>query len=99
MSWEDHLKEQRRLIILEGLSKTHDRKLNDTLLVRLTSQAGHDVSRTVIRSDILHLEEAGAVIRTAAMGFVVAEITERGEDHLALRTSLEGVARPSARRS
>jgi len=98
MSFENHLAEQRRLIILETLSKVHDRTLNDSLLARPLRIAGHNVTRDVIRNDIRYLAENGAVVRTDAMGFVVAELTERGDDHVSSRTILDGVARPGARR-
>lgn len=99
MSFEDYLKKDRRLVILRLLSEETDRKMNDRLLTKLVGKYGHAVSNDVIRNDLRGLAEIDAVIRTNVEGMVIAEITQTGEDHVAGRTILDGVERPSARRS
>lgn len=99
MSFDQYLARDRRLVILKSLAEVHDRKLNDRLLQRALDLAGHTVSSDVVRNDIQFLAEISAVVRSSPMGIVIAEITERGEDHISGRTILDGVSRPDARRS
>ena len=99
MDYEEFLAQDRRLIILEKLAETSDRKLNDRLLVRYLDARAHNVSYEVVRTDIRFLASLGAVVRTEVGGLVVAEITQTGEDHLSGAQRLEGVERPSARRA
>lgn len=99
MSFENYLTKDRRLVILQFLSETPDRKLNDRLLTKLIATKGHDVSNNVVRNDVRYLADIGAVVRTNVEAMVIAEITQTGEDHVAGRTILDGVERPSARRS
>lgn len=88
-----------RLIILRALAGTNDGRLNETMLGRELDHFGHRLAQDVIRSLLRSLEERAAILTEMAGGVImIAEITQRGEDHLDRRgTPLEGVAVPGRR--
>lgn len=84
-----------RLIILRELATQTDYRLNDTLLMRVIETYGHRKSRDYLRDQLRWLEEIGAV-RLSEIGLVmIAELTQRGRDHVERRAVIEGIARPS----
>lgn len=99
MSFEKYLNEDRRLIILRALNKETDRRLNEALLSRYLESLGHRVARHTVRETLDWLTEVRAirVEKFGESGVYIAELLERGEDHVAGRTKIDGIARPSAR--
>lgn len=95
MSFESYLAEDARLIILKELAKQTDGSLNDTMLTRVLDAFGHRRSREWTRTQILKLNELGAVTTTEAGSALIASITRAGLDHVERRSVIDGIARPS----
>lgn len=95
MSFEQHLSEDARLVILRGLAKETDGRLNEIALTRLLDEFGYRRSRDWVRTQIGKLKELGAVSVTEAGTVHIAEITRTGLDHVERRSLIDGVARPS----
>ncbi|MFG1466578.1 hypothetical protein V5F77_27510 [Xanthobacter sp. DSM 24535] len=96
MSFSDYLTEDARLTILKELAAQTDGRLNDTLITRVLEVFGHRRSREWVRTQLLKLEELGAIRTTAVGSVLVAEILRAGTDHVERRSVIAGVARPSA---
>jgi hypothetical protein len=89
-----------RLIILRALAEQTDYRLNDALLLRELETFGHNKTRDYLADQLRWLEsQVGAVKLIAAGSAIVAEITDRGLDHVQLRDVLTGVQRPSPTRA
>ena len=95
MSYQEHIAEDVRLIVLRALEDETDLRLNERILERVLENFGHRKSREYLRTQLKKLEELGAVRLTEAGSVQVAELLRPGADHLARRLFLEGVARPS----
>lgn len=95
MSFEQHLAEDARLVILRGLAKETDGRLNEIAMTRLLDTFGYRRSREWVRTQIGKLRELGAVTVTEAGSVHIAEITRSGVDHVERRSVIAGVARPS----
>jgi len=93
--YEEHITEDARLVILRSLVKQRDFTLNETILKAALDAFGHRRSREWLRTQIRKLEELEAVTVTEAGSVLVARITNAGIDHIELRGTIEGVARPS----
>lgn len=96
MSFSDYLAEDARLVILKELAAQTDGRLNDTLITRVLEAFGHRRSREWVRTQLLKLEELGAIGTTAVGTVLVAEIRRAGLDHVERRSVIAGIARPSA---
>lgn len=95
MSYEEHVAEDARLIILRQLAEETDGRLNETILTAILDQFGHRRSRDWVRTQMRKLRELGAVTISDAGSVMVAAITRAGLDHVERRSMIEGVARPS----
>lgn len=95
MSFEQHLSEDARLVILRGLVDETDGRLNEIALTRLLDTFGHRRSREWVRTQIGKLKELGAVTVDEAGTVLIASITRAGIDHVERRSVIAGVARPS----
>jgi len=95
MSYEQVLTEDARLIILRALMAQTDGRLNEVILERELDRFGHRRSRQWVRTQILKLEELGAVTKVEAGTVMVASITRLGIAHCERREVIDGVARPS----
>lgn len=95
MSFEEHLAEDARLVILRGLADETDGRLNEIALTRLLDTFGHRRSREWVRTQISKLRELGAVSVDEAGTVLIATITRAGTDHVERRSVIDGVARPS----
>lgn len=95
MSFDRFLDEDRRLIILRTLKEQLDATLNEVLLQRALSTFGHNVSRDVVKSQLRWLSDVGAVKVMETSGYLIASLTERGADHVARRSRIDGIAPPS----
>lgn len=94
-SYEEHLREDARLVMLRELARQVDGRLNETLVTKALDVFGHNRSREWVRTEMRKLEELGAVRLTEAGTILVAAITRSGLDHVERRSVIEGVARPS----
>ncbi|MBE0691522.1 MAG: hypothetical protein IH590_00290 [Aquamicrobium sp.] len=95
MSYEQHLAEDARLVILKELAKQPGGSLNETLLARVLDTYGHRRSRDWLRTQLRKLDELGAIKLSEAGTVMIGEITRTGMDHVERRAVIDGVARPS----
>ena len=92
--YQDGLRADARLFILETLSRQIDGRLNDSGLTKMLDSFGWRRTRDWVRTQIRALSELGAVEVEAGEGFVIARLTEIGRNHVDQRSLLEGVSRP-----
>lgn len=94
--YSNYTNENVRLIVLIALSEQTGYRLNDGLLMRELERFGHIKSRDYLTNQLRWLEtEVGAVkLRTAGTA-IIAELTDRGLDHVQGRQLITGVQRPS----
>ncbi|MEZ5790487.1 MAG: hypothetical protein R3D34_06760 [Nitratireductor sp.] len=95
MSFDEHLTEDARLIILKELARQGDYRLNDMMLMKVLDAMGHRRSRDWLMTQLGKIAELGAVKLAHAGDITVAQITQAGIDHVERRSFLAGVARPS----
>lgn len=93
-SFSAYVIEDRRLCILRTLAAETSNMLNESILQRAAEGYGHNVARDVIKQDLRWLAEVGAVVNREVSGYLIATLTDRGLDHVARRTAIDGVARP-----
>lgn len=93
--FKDYLMQDARLTILKELSKQNSASLNETILTKVLETFGHYRSREWVRTQILKLEELGAVRATQAGSVIIATLTQAGLDHVERRSVIDGVAKPS----
>ena len=96
MSFDQHIREHARLILLKEMAAQANFSLMDDLAQPLLDSFGISKSRDWIRNEYRWLmDEVCAVTLMQAGTSVIARITPRGLDHVAGRVILEGVKRPS----
>lgn len=95
MSYEQHLIEDARLVILKELSAQPAHSLNETIIVAVLDRFGHRRSRDWLRTQLRKLEDIGALTLVTAGSVFIATLKRAGLDHVERRAFLEGVARPS----
>ncbi len=96
MGYREFIEENVRLVILKSLATEVDYALNEHILLAALEAFGHHKTRDYLRNQLRWLEnEVGAVSLKEAGSVLVATITSAGLDHVARRTALEGVQRPS----
>lgn len=88
-----------RLAILAELARQRDETLNSLAITRLVDALGIRRSREWIETQMIKLEDLGAVMLhtsdLAGLGRVsVATLTEAGRDHVERRSVIAGVAAP-----
>mgnify|MGYP006282082835 CR=1 FL=1 len=98
MSYQEQLRQHRRLTILRTLSEAQGFATNESVLHDLVTAYGFRDSRDTIRGDLAWLGEQGLVELSEPGGLMIAELTERGGDVAAGRASQPGVAKPSPKR-
>lgn len=94
---EDIVRQEARLVMLRHMAGEANYSLSESLAVPLLDQFGISKSREWIRAEFGVLEEIGAVRLSQAGSVMIATATARGLDHVAGRTVLDGVKRPSPR--
>lgn len=95
MSYVEQIAQDARLFLLKELAAQTDGRLNVILLQRLLeARYGINRSREWLETQLGKLSELGAV-EIAAGELLIASITRVGRDHLAQRSFLAGVTRPS----
>lgn len=98
MSYEDTLREHRRLGILITLAQTDTYRSNTSVLQEAVDAYGIPSTRDQIDGEAAWLADQGLVtIKAMENGVTVVKLTERGADVAAGRARVPGVRRPSAR--
>lgn len=95
MSYDEHLTEDARLVILKELAVQADGRLNETALAKVLDAYGYRRSREWVKTQLGKLAEIGGVSLVPIGSVLVASITRAGLDHVERRSFLAGVARPS----
>lgn len=95
MSFDAYLSEDARLVILKALAQEQSNTLNESILTKVLETFGHMRSREWVRTQILKLQELGAVRTMEAGTVVIASLTQAGLDHVERRSIISGIARPS----
>lgn len=95
MSYEARIAEDARLFILKELAAQTDGRLNEILLQRLLeARYGIARSRDWVQTQMRKLAELETVVLVEA-AFLIAQIERAGRDHLASRSIVAGITRPT----
>jgi ATP/maltotriose-dependent transcriptional regulator MalT len=94
-NYDDHLVRDARLIILKALAKQTDGRLNEALLTIELDRFGHRRSREWVRTQLLKLQELGAIVVQEHGSVMIAGLTRLGLAHVERREMIDGVAKPS----
>jgi len=95
MSYDVKIAEDARLFILRELAAQTDGRLNEILLQRLLeARYGIARSREWVQTQMRKLAELEAIALIDA-AFLIADIERPGRDHLACRSIIAGITRPS----
>lgn len=95
-SFHEFLREDWRLVILRCLAGSAAYRSNSSVLQRMMSSVGHELSRDQVRTELHWLSEQDLVALDESLPTVlVAKLTERGADVAAGRAAVPGVQRPS----
>ncbi|MGD0564530.1 MAG: hypothetical protein ABSA66_15745 [Roseiarcus sp.] len=96
MSLSEIMEREARLVVLRMLAEQSDRRLNSSLLRdELAERWAINRSRDWLHVQLRFLADIGAAHLTEAGSVMIAEITQRGLDHVERRIVLDGVRRPS----
>ena len=94
--FSDHYDETARLTILKALAEQTDFRLNETLIQTVLESFAIRRGRSYLRNQLQWLEQETGAVKLREVGSVmIAELTERGMDHVERRQVLHGVRRPS----
>lgn len=96
--YEDVLRADRRLVILQLLAQAREGQASARVLRKLLDQAAHPVSHDALRTDIAWLTEQGLVTADDIDGACFVTLVDRGEDVASGRATVPGVSQPSFRR-
>ncbi len=94
-NYEDFNARDARLIMLRELYSQPDGRLNETILSQVLDMFGHKRSREWVRSQLLKMQDIGAVSTKQVGSVFVAAITRAGIDHVERRSFLDGIDIPS----
>jgi hypothetical protein len=90
------MEREARLVVLRMLAEQTDRRLNSSLLRdELAERWAINRTRDWLHVQLRFLADVGAAHLTEAGSVLIAEITQRGLDHVERRIVLDGVKRPS----
>jgi repressor of nif and glnA expression len=96
VSLSEIMEREARLVVLRMLAEQSDRRLNSSLLRdELAERWAINRSRDWLHVQLRFLADIGAAHLTEAGSVMIAEITQRGLDHVERRIVLDGVRRPS----
>ncbi|MBB5987418.1 hypothetical protein [Sphingobium lignivorans] len=95
MSYSDAITADARLCILKELARQVDGRLNEVGLTHVLDAFGIRRPRSWVRTQLLALDQLGAVKVTELGTVMVASLTKLGRDHVERRQIVDGVARPS----
>jgi hypothetical protein len=95
LSYEARIAKDARLFILKELEAQNDGRLNELLLQRLLEgKYGIARSREWVQTQMCKLAELEAV-KLIEAAFLIADIERPGRDHLACRSVIAGITRPT----
>lgn len=94
MNFEQHIQEDRRLVILRLLSEAQGYDLNSSILQTALANFGHRPSRDQLHTELTWLAEQGLVKTHQVHSVLVATLTSRGEDVANGLARVPGVKRP-----
>lgn len=98
MAFVDHVREQRRLVILRCLAETASGKLNTSVLTDGCNYYGTPATRDDVRTDSAWLAEQGlARVEELTESVQLVVITQRGMDIAGGLATVPGVRKPSPR--
>lgn len=97
MSYSERVAEHYRLTILRCLQEEDDGKINESLLAEYVADFGFSGGRDHLRIHLKWLSDAGCVKVHDVRGIAVAELTEKGADHVERRALIPGIKKPSVR--
>ena len=84
----------RRLVILRALAEDSDYSVNEFILRRMLEVMKHKISRDLMRTELVWLEEQGLVSVEEVEGTMMATLTGRGKDVADGAVVVPGVQRP-----
>ncbi len=97
MSFENHLEEEIRLVILRSLNELPSYRGNSSTLHRRLTFFAIDVGRDKVKTELYWLAEQGLIkIEEDLDSIMMVKLTPRGQDVAEGRTRTHGVQRPSA---
>lgn len=97
MSFENHLKEEMRLVILRLLNELPSYRGNSSTLHGGLNHWGLSFSRDQVKTELYWLKEQGCIlIEMDSPAVLVVKLTERGQDVIENRARIHGIKRPSA---
>ncbi len=94
MNFNDFVKEDQRLVILQVLEQDPDYSHNELILKRILQSLGHAMSSDQVRTQLHWLQEQGLLLLSETAGITVARLTERGQDVASGASTVPGIARP-----
>jgi len=95
MSFTDLKNEHIRLTVLQLLAQDPGYDLNESILLTLVNEFGHQVSRDALRTHLAWLAEQGLLtVKVVGANLQLAKLTTRGDDAAHGRASIPGVKRP-----
>lgn len=94
MSFNDFLREDQRLVILQVLEQDSGYSHNEQVIKRMLQALGHSMSSDAVRSQLHWLQELDLVTLAQTGDITVAKLTERGQDVAKGHTIVPGIARP-----
>jgi len=89
-AYEQVITEDARREVLTELGRQTDGTLNDASMTRVLDTVGIRRSREWVQTQLLKLEELGAVNLRTVAGYTVATITRTGRDHVERRSVIAG---------
>lgn len=97
MSFEDHLKEEMRLVLLRLLNEMPSYRGNSSTLHSGLDRWGLSFSCDQVKTELYWLKDQGCLtIEMDDPAVIVVKLTERGQDVIENRARIHGIKRPSA---
>ncbi|WP_048764836.1 hypothetical protein [Acinetobacter sp. 243_ASPC] len=97
MSFENHLKEEMRLVLLRLLNELPSYRGNSSTLHSGLNHWGLSFTRDQVKTELYWLKEQGCIdIEMDNPAVLVVRLTERGQDYVEGRARIHGIKRPSA---
>ena len=97
MSFVELMREDRRLSILEFLSRAPGGQLNISVMQSVLKSLGHRMARSDLTDEAAWLEERGLLAREFDGAVQLLNLTERGADVAEGTLTVEGIRRPKFR--
>jgi hypothetical protein len=92
---KDIIREEARLIVLRALHEQTNYASSDSVLQQVLETYGIAKTREWVREEISYLDRIGAVSKQTHGSVVIAQLLDKGVEHVERRLVLEGVKRPS----